>query len=49
VIRSHFAVIHLLQLAWWHWARENLQRVDPMHPDLPGIVLRIHALENGRA
>lgn len=32
-------------LAWWRWARRELQQRDPFHPDLPGIVRRIRDIE----
>lgn len=38
-------VTRLISLAWWKWARRELTRRDPMHPDLLGIVLRINELE----
>lgn len=36
-------VLNLIALAWWKWA---LSEIDPMHPDVPGIVTRINELEN---
>ncbi len=44
-MKSLSPVIDLAKLTWWRWAGRELQRRDPMHPDLPGIVLRIRALE----
>jgi hypothetical protein len=38
-------VIDQIRLAWWRWAGRELTRRNPLHPDLPAIVLRIHALE----
>ena len=32
----------LAALSWWRWA---LREIDPMHPDVRQIVLRIHELE----
>lgn len=36
-------VLNLIALAYYRWA---LREIDPMHPDVPGIVTRINALEN---
>ncbi len=38
-------LFRLLALAWWRWARRELQRRDPCHPDIPRIVLRIAELD----
>ena len=35
----------LLALAWWRWARRELQQINPSHPDLPRIVLRVSHFE----
>lgn len=35
----------LWKLAYFRWARHDLQRKDPLHPDLPHIVQRIAELE----
>ncbi len=39
-------LFRLLALAWWRWARTELQQRDPMHPDLPTVVLTINRLES---
>jgi hypothetical protein len=35
----------LLVLAWWRWARRDLQHKDPLHADLPKIIERVSDLE----
>lgn len=37
-----------VELAWKVWARRELQRKDPTHPDLNGIVVDIRTLEAER-
>ena len=32
-------------LAWWRWAQSELQSMNPHHPDLFNIALRIVQLE----
>jgi hypothetical protein len=49
VIRSIRPVIHGLQLAWWRWARRELQQMNPHHRDLALILRRIRELEAERA
>ena len=38
-------VFRLIALVWWKWARAELTRRDPMHPDLPMIIRRVNELE----
>jgi hypothetical protein len=38
-------VLDLWRLAYYRAARDNLQRTDPCHPDLPEIVMEINRLE----
>lgn len=42
-------VLHSLYPIWRMWAlawyRRALREIDPMHPDLPLIVLKINSLE----
>lgn len=42
------SMLRLLALAYYTWARREM---DPQHPDLPRVVLRIRELEEagGRA
>lgn len=42
---SHLA--RAILTAWYDRARAELQREKPMHPDLPGIVLRVMRLRSG--
>lgn len=35
-------LLHLFELAFKRWA---LREIDPMHPDLPKLVLRVNELE----
>ncbi|MGZ5268980.1 MAG: hypothetical protein ACXWC6_00055 [Ramlibacter sp.] len=37
------AIIRLVALAYYNWARREM---DPQHPDLPLVVLRIRELED---
>jgi hypothetical protein len=39
-------IIRLLTLAWYRWA---LRQIDPLHPDVPEIVVKIVDLENAHA
>lgn len=41
-------IVRMWQLAWWRMARAQLTRRDPLHADIPAIVLRVHALENAQ-
>lgn len=38
-------VLRLWTLAFYRWA---LREIDPMHPDLPHLVVRINELETAR-
>jgi hypothetical protein len=42
-------VVDNIRLHWWKWARTELQRKNPAHPDLPGIVLKIRSLQPSRS
>ncbi len=46
MLHSLSPVLRLISLAWWKWARRELTQRDPMHPDLPGIVMKINQLES---
>lgn len=35
-------------IAFYRWARHDLQRKDPGHPDLPGIIVRLRDLRAER-
>lgn len=35
----------LARLAWWRWARRDLQHKNAADPGIPEIVLTIHRLE----
>lgn len=39
-------ILNLMRLQWWKWARHELTKRDPMHPDLPMIVRRVNELES---
>jgi hypothetical protein len=38
-------VIDLIRLQWWRWARAELTRKNPMHPDLPMVIRRCNEIE----
>lgn len=38
-------LVNLWKLAYFRWARRDLQIKDPTHPDLPYVVRRIAELE----
>jgi hypothetical protein len=39
-------VIDLIRLQWWKRALRELSSRDPMHADIPRLVLMVHKLEN---
>lgn len=41
-------ILDLWALFYYRWARHDLQRKDPTHPDLPHIVNRIAELEGAQ-
>lgn len=51
MLRALLRIMRALPLAMerlhLQWARAELTRRAPMHPDLPGIVLRINEIERG--
>lgn len=54
MIRIHIdpklrSVVNNIRLHWWMWARDNLQRKNHCHPDLPEVILNIARLEAERS
>lgn len=49
LLRPLRPLLRLAQIAWFNWARRELQQRDPTHPDLPLIVRRLRDLEAERA
>jgi hypothetical protein len=41
-------IVHLMALAWWRWARDNLSQHQPLHADLPYVMRRVAELEMAR-
>jgi hypothetical protein len=41
-VKGLLPLFHLAELAFKRWA---LREIDPMHPDLPRLVLRVNELE----
>lgn len=37
--------VRRIELAWWEWARHDLQQQNAAHADLPTIVRRIRELQ----
>jgi hypothetical protein len=46
MLRHAFPALWLhARLAFLRWARTELTQTNPMHPDLPGLVVAINELE----
>lgn len=45
MIRSIRPIWNLASLYFYRWALHDMQRTNPMHPDLPHVVRRINELE----
>lgn len=41
-MRALQPIFDLIELSWRRWA---LREIDPMHPDVPSLVLRVNELE----
>jgi hypothetical protein len=41
-------ILRLMALAWWRWARDELSKRQPLHPDLPMVMRRVAELEGAR-
>jgi len=46
VLRLLADAIRRARLAYYRWARHDMQRRNPCHPDLPYVIRRISALES---